>query len=75
MVDFQDSFFNEWNEMEFSVVNTDKFYRRKLDLLDKELNSLIDEELKDNNKFMATFDYHFLANYSPELFQTTPERT
>jgi hypothetical protein len=62
-------------DMEFNLVNTDKFYRRKIDLLDKELNSLIDKELKDNSNFIATFDYHFLANYSPELFGKITENT
>jgi hypothetical protein len=62
-------------EMEFNLVNTDKFYRRKIDLLDKELNSRIDGELKNNSNFIATFDYHFLANYSPELFGKISENT
>ena len=56
------------NEMQFSLVNTEKFYRRKIDLLDKELNKIIEEILIDNANFIATFDYHFLANYSPNLF-------
>ena len=63
------------DDMEFNLVNTDKFYRRKIDLLDKELNTHIEEELKDNSKFIATFDYHFLANYSPELFGKVTEHT
>ncbi|MCO4293072.1 hypothetical protein NF867_09370 [Solitalea sp. MAHUQ-68] len=63
------------NEMEFSLVNVEKFYRKKIDLLDKELTKKLDDILKDNANFIATFDYHFLANYSPEIFEKVTENT
>lgn len=63
------------NEMEFSLVNTDKFYRKKIDILDKELIKKIDETMADNTNFIATFDYHFIANYSPDLFGKITENT
>lgn len=63
------------DKMEFSLVNMEKFYRKKVDLLDKELNKSVDDILQDNANFIATFDYHFLANYSPEIFVTITENT
>ena len=63
------------SEMEFSLVNGEKFYRKKIDLLDKELNKKLDDILTDNANFITTFDYHFLANYSPELFGKVTENT
>lgn len=63
------------DEMEFSLVNTDKFYRKKLGLFDKNLGKNVDEILAENPNFIATFDYHFLANYSPELFGKVTENT
>lgn len=63
------------SEMEFSLVNCEKFYRKRINLLDKELNRTLDEILTENGNFIATFDYHFLANYSPELFGKITEST
>ena len=62
-------------EMEFSLVNLDRFYRKKINLLDKDLTKKSDDLLKENSNFLATFDYHFLANYSPELFGKVTETT
>lgn len=61
--------------MEFSLVNAEKFYRKKIDLLDKDLTKKLDDILKDNAHFIATFDYHFLANYSPDIFGKVIENT
>ena len=63
------------NEMEFSLVNGEKFYRKKIDLFDKELNKKLDDILIENANFIATFDYHFLANYSPDIFGKVTENT
>lgn len=63
------------SEMEFSLVNAEKFYRLKFDLLDKKLNETLDEMLIENPNFFATFDYHFIANYSPDLFGKVTENT
>jgi hypothetical protein len=63
------------SEMEFSLVNGEKFYKKKIDLLDKELNKKLDDILIDKANFVATFDYHFLANYSPDLFGKVSENT
>lgn len=63
--------------MEFSIINTEKFYKLKFDLLDKNLVESIKKLTDDQNKatFEATFDYHFLATYSPEIFGTITEIT
>ena len=61
--------------MEFSLVNLEKFYRKKIDLLDKDLTKKLDDILIDNANFIATFDYHFLANYSPDIFGKVIENT
>ena len=63
------------NEMVFTLVNTDKFYREKIDLLDKDLNIIVEKLLVEKMSFIATFDYHFVANYSPELFGKLTENT
>ncbi|MDQ1089457.1 hypothetical protein [Siphonobacter sp. SORGH_AS_1065] len=63
------------DEMEFSLVNGEKFYRKKFDLLDKNLTKKLDDILTGNAHFIATFDYHFLANYSPDIFGNVTENT
>ncbi len=63
------------SEMIFSLVNNETFYRKRVDLFDKELNSEIDKLLTDGSSFSATFDYHFIANYSPDLFGKVTENT
>lgn len=63
------------SEMSFSLVNNEKFFRKRVDLLDKELNAEIDKLLTDGSSFLATFDYHFIANYSPDLFGKVTENT
>lgn len=62
-------------EMDFHLVNTDRFYRKQIDLLDIEFSKTVDEILVDDANFIATFDYHFIANYSPELFGKVTENT
>ncbi len=57
------------NEMEFTLVNTDNFRRFKVDLLDKKLDEIVDQELIKTPNFIATFDYHFIKNFSPELLE------
>lgn len=63
------------SKMEFSLVNREKFFRKKIDLIDKELDNRLDDILTDNPNFIATFDYHFLANYSPSLYGSVTENT
>lgn len=63
------------SEMVFSLVNTDNFHRKQVDLLDRELKTEIDKLLTDGSSFTATFDYHFIANYSPDLFGKVTENT
>lgn len=62
-------------EMDFSLVNSSKFYRKRYDLLDKELIRKIEKDTSDNTEFIATFDYHFLANYSPDIFGKVNKNT
>lgn len=54
--------------MQFNIVNTQKYYRKNIDLLSSDLISQIDAYLEYNQQFIATFDYHFLANYSSDIF-------
>lgn len=61
--------------MEFNLINIEKFYRKKINLLHQQLTKHIDETIMGSTNFIATFDYHFLANYSPELFQKVTEHT
>lgn len=42
--------------------------RRKFDLFDKQANEDIKVKLKDGLIELATFDYHFLASYSSDIF-------
>lgn len=66
---------SQTNEMKFSLVNLDKFYRKKIDLLDSNFSAVLDSIFNEDPKFIGTFDYHFLANYSPELFGKVTELT
>ena len=63
------------SDMEFNLIDKEKFFRKKIDLLDKELSKIVDELLTNNSNYIATFDYHFLANYSPELFGRITKNT
>jgi len=56
------------DSMVFNIVNTEKYYRKFLDLLSSDLFTQLDGYHQDNQKFTATFDYHFLANFSPTIF-------
>lgn len=75
----KDSNLNSSNteRMEFSLISTDKFYRLKFDLLNtdvlEDIKKMSDE--KNSDAFDASFDYHFLAAYSPEIFGTISEIT
>lgn len=59
---------SEANEMYFNLVNLQKFYRKRIDLLSKDYFEQIELALKLEGTFLATFDYHFVATYSPSLF-------
>jgi len=66
---------SDTDSMLFNLVNKEKYFRQKVDLLDKELNKKLESIITENSNFIATFDYHFIANYSPELFGKVTENT
>ncbi|KDN55853.1 argonaute/piwi family protein [Flavobacterium seoulense] len=62
-------------EMEFAVINHERNFRLKFDLLDECIFEKIEKLHSEKNMFTATFDYHFLANFSPEIFGKIVEHT
>lgn len=63
------------DDMIFSIVNLEKFYRKKINLLDEDYETIIDSILSKNDSFIATYDYHFMANFNPDLFGKITEKT
>ncbi|MCB0539608.1 MAG: hypothetical protein KDE33_18980 [Bacteroidetes bacterium] len=58
------------DEMIFTLVEKDSFKRYKLDLLDEDFIIQAWEYCnnRDTKQFHVTFDYHFVSNYSPDIF-------
>ncbi|MFN8117107.1 MAG: Piwi domain-containing protein [Bacteroidia bacterium] len=63
------------DDMIFSIVNTKLFYRRKIDLLDTKYGEVVKSLFEDKDEYIATFDYHFMANFNPQIFGKITEHT
>lgn len=63
------------DKMIFSMVECKYFRRRKFDLLDNLCIEKAKKFMKDRERIIATFDYHFVANYSPNIFGEIKENT
>ncbi|MBK7851309.1 MAG: hypothetical protein IPJ66_09325 [Bacteroidetes bacterium] len=63
------------DNMLFNLVDCKYFKKQKFDLLDSDCSEKITEFVKDRKKVVATFDYHFVANYSPAIFGEITENT
>lgn len=63
------------DKMTFSIVECKYFRRRKFDILDKHCIEKVEKFIKGREKTIATFDYHFVANYSPNIFGEITENT
>lgn len=57
-----------FENFKLSVIHTVNFRTIRFDLSEKEDLNRLREMFNSNQKYVATFDYHFLANYSPETF-------
>ncbi len=63
------------DRMEFHLIHSRSFYRKKLDLLDDKIQVLADEILNKDGDFLASFNYEFIASFSPEVFGEIHERS
>lgn len=63
------------DNMIFSMVDCKDFKRRKFDLLDKHFIEEAHKFMENRKRVIATFDYHFVANYSPKIFGKITEKT
>lgn len=63
------------DKMSFNIIECKYFRRRKFDLLDKHCIEKAQKLMKYGERIIATFDYHFVANYSPEIFSKITENT
>lgn len=61
--------------LDFFLVETIRFKRKKVNLLNRNYIQEIEKFLNKNERVIATFDYHFLANYSPEIFGKITQNT
>lgn len=59
-------------DLEFNVVSLDRYKSKKFRLIE-EFEKII--QFTSDNKFVGTFDYHFLATFSPEIFARITEYT
>lgn len=56
------------NNLLFTIINKDNFYREKFDLLSIENMSDANDFIKKNKNCLATFDYHFISLLSYDIF-------
>lgn len=56
------------DSMIFSMVECKSFRRQKFDILDKHCIQKAHKFMENRKHIIATFDYHFVANYSPKIF-------
>lgn len=56
-----------------TLINTDKYYREKVELSSEKVQ-FISEIIHEEN-FVASFDYKFLAQYSPKIFGEVTKQT
>ena len=61
--------------MVFSIIELKNYRRNKINLCDKDFFEKSELFLKEKNKVVGTFDYHFVANYSPAIFKEITENT
>ncbi|NDU99177.1 hypothetical protein, partial [Spirosoma terrae] len=59
-------------DLEINVISLDKYKSKKFRLLE-EFEKII--QLTSDSKYVGTFDYHFLATFSPEIFAKITECT
>jgi hypothetical protein len=60
-------------EPKITLINVDKFYRKKIELSSRNINKIF--EIIECKNFIATFDYEFLAQYSPQIFREITKQT
>lgn len=65
----------ETDDFWFNIVVPPRYFRQKYDFLDKEVKNKILSKIGEREDCTATFDYHFVANYSPEIFGEIVEHT
>lgn len=63
------------DSMVFSMVECKYFKRRKFNLLDNADIKKAHNFVENQKRIIGTFDYHFVANYSPEIFKEITEIT
>jgi hypothetical protein len=62
------NFAKEVDNLIVSVVDLATFHRKKVDIFSLDDIKLLEPFLDKHTDSIATFDYHFLANYSPTIF-------
>ena len=62
------NFAKEVDNLIVSVVDSTTFHRKKVDIFSPDDIKLLESFLDKHTDSIATFDYHFLANYSPTIF-------
>jgi len=55
-------------DLTFNLVNQNRFYRSKFDLMNSDSLTKLKNTLTEESNFSASYDYHFLAGYDTELF-------
>lgn len=56
-----------------TLINTDEFYRKKIELNSRNVVKI--SEIIEGKNFIATFDYEFLAQFSPQIFREITKQT
>jgi hypothetical protein len=56
------------DDLTFSLVNQQKYFRKRFDLLDPKVWEHLNDTLIQDPNYAASFDYHFLAGFDPEIF-------
>ncbi|MDX9881224.1 MAG: Piwi domain-containing protein [Prolixibacteraceae bacterium] len=69
------TFSKEVNDLTITVVDLKTFRRQRINIFSLEDMKLLEEFLKDCEDSIITFDYHFLASYSPSIFREIAKNT
>lgn len=63
------------DDIEISLIESKKFRRLKIDLFSKEEIEKSQKFINEHENVIATFNYHFIASYSPDLFGKVVKET
>jgi len=69
------NFQKEVDNLIVSIVDLKTNYRQKIEIFNNDDNKRLEEFLEKHTDSIVTFDYHFLASYSPSIFGQIVQNT